>query len=175
MYDSAVCVPSCGFAYALRARMCICIQQVHAGTFTRMRARKRTLLNRALVNSRKLTARISHLHTIEIRSAAAALSICCPELELRARFHLYVHVHVYAYICTRRFIPMIVSLHRDTDSFTELFNAENWRAPANNSPGFEQNCSLALSIRRGKTRRKWNSFLSIANGVSVQTKKNVKL
>lgn len=44
-------------------------------TLTRRGPRKRILLNRPLVNSRKLTARISHLHTIEIRSAAAPLNL----------------------------------------------------------------------------------------------------
>lgn len=41
------------------------------------RERERTLLNRAVVNRRKLTARTSHLHTIEIRApyTAAPLSL----------------------------------------------------------------------------------------------------
>jgi len=74
------------------------IQQVHPVALSRGCARKRTLLNRALVNSRKLTARISHLHTIEIRSAvvplnllfwvraARAFSSLCTDTWIRMRF-----------------------------------------------------------------------------------------
>lgn len=74
-------------------------------TFARERARKRALLNRALVNSRKLTARSSHLHTIEISSPYMAGPLILP-----AAFEMFIYLRFNVPILSFPYARFTVSL-----------------------------------------------------------------
>lgn len=70
-----------------------------------LRARKRALLNRALVNSRKLTARSSHLHTIEISSPYMAGPLILP-----AAFEMFIYLRFNVPILSFPYARFTVSL-----------------------------------------------------------------
>lgn len=128
MYDSAVCAPSymrlpiaytyvcmhvCMYVCACTRASSRCISS-HSH---RRCSRKRILLNRPLVNSRKLTARISHLHTIEIRSAAAPLNLL---FWVKAALRVHFSPSLYTYI---------IYLHRHFDDcFNICRSIDNYEA-----------------------------------------------